>query len=147
MTAAPPPPPPSPELLSRDPAARGKALHRDFMRRNKRTVVLGSFAVLASTVLTCGSSIFLLGRDDPDDDDYDAYCVDQETDVRVEDDDCDPDDRISGASSSGRYHWYFIPLGSPKPAVGAKAAGGSYAKPVKGGFGGSGGKSGGSSGS
>lgn len=76
---------------------------------------------------------------------YDQICVDQETMVRVEDSDCEPE--------RGSRHWFYIPFARgvtvPAHPIGSKVTtSGSFTKPATGTFsrGGFGGYRGGSGG-
>jgi hypothetical protein len=102
---------------------------QSFLRRNRTAVTIGSLGVLASSFIAVAANVM------DDDEDYDAYCVDQNTGNRVDDDDCDDDARSTGRATGGHYFWYHVPSGTRRPAVGAKASGGSYTVPSRGGFG------------
>ena len=79
-------------------------------------VTLGVVPLLAAGLTSCGS-----------DEQYDsnAVCVDQTTQVRVDDDRCD-DDRTS---AGGGFGWYFIPVGIYAGGIGQRVGGGSFARP------------------
>lgn len=81
-------------------------------RRRSASVGIGVTAVLVTTLSGCSEE---------EDYDYAAVCADQQTQVRVNDDE-DCDDR-------GSYGWYYIPVGSNAPAVGESVGGGSFAAP------------------
>ena len=68
------------------------------------SVTLGVAAVLAATFSGCSADAA-----DQEEYDYGAVCADQQTLLRVGDDD-DCDDR-------GSYGWYYIPVGSRAAAV------------------------------
>lgn len=59
---------------------------------------------------------------------HNRICVDQETQIRVEDDDCD-DDRVGVGP---RYMWFYYPVHMSGPPVGARivASQGTYVKPA-----------------
>jgi hypothetical protein len=73
------------------------------------------------------------------DPEYDAYCVERATEVRVDDRQCDDD------QGGSRYGWFYVPAGSISrhPDLGTKVAkvpGSSYTEPTgakvsRGGFG------------
>lgn len=117
----------SPSMPPKPPAKQ-----EGFLRRNKKAVVITSVAALAAAF--CAYEV----TDEEIDDDYEAYCVNQQTGNRVDDDDCDDDHKLSGAATAGLFYWYFIRKGTVKPAVGTKANGGSFSVPKTGGFGNSG---------
>lgn len=90
------------------------------MVKKSTKVVMGSVA--AAAALVCGWGV-VAGADD------DSQQVCELNGDVVSDDQCG-----SGGNSSA--HWYYIPSGSHRPAVGGKAVGGSSVKPVsRGGFG------------
>jgi hypothetical protein len=60
--------------------------------------------------------------------DYTAVCVNQETNTRVDDDQCPQDQQNS--SSSNLLLWYFIYRSVSAPAVGHPVSGGSYVRPA-----------------
>lgn len=80
---------------------------------------------------------------DTEETDYTAVCINQETEVRVEDSNCPPDQ--VNTSSTNMLLWYFILRGTSAPAVGHPVVhgSGSYVRPagsvgvapVRGGFG------------
>lgn len=80
------------------------------------SVTLGITTVLAATLSGCSADAA-----DQEEYDYGAVCADQRTQLRVGDDD-DCDDGVS-------YGWYYIPVGSPAPAVGERVSGGSFESP------------------
>lgn len=67
--------------------------------------------------------------DEPAEADYAAVCVDQVTEVRVEDDRCP--EGSDNTSMAGPNLWYFIGRPYTAPAVGSKITegSGSYARP------------------
>lgn len=90
------------------------------MKRSS-SVILG--AMFAASLAACSSS----------GDGYDEVCVEERTELRMDDAYCDP-------PRSG-YHWYYIPGHQAVPPVGSKVSGGSNVRPasgsvVRGGFGG-----------
>jgi hypothetical protein len=100
-------------------------------RKRSASVALGGlFAAIA--MAACGT--------DPEPDpDYSQICVDEQTKLRVDDDECDDDDH------HGRS-WFYLPYSRAVPAVGGlvDTTHGSYTRPPtgriapvsKGGFGG-----------
>ena len=84
-------------------------------RRRSASVNFGAAAVLVATLSGCSASA------QEEDYDYAAVCADQQTQLRVnDDDDCD---------DSGAYGWYYIPVGSRAPAVGESVSNGSFTAP------------------
>jgi hypothetical protein len=75
------------------------------------SVAIGVTAVAAAALSGCSSS--------PD---YNAVCVDERTQQRVPDDDCDD-------TSSGLRSWYYIDSGRRTPSVGSRVSGGSTVVP------------------
>ena len=127
-------------------------------QRKSAVVALGITALLAPSLSACSS--------DNDEVDNQAVCVDQETQQRVSDNECN-DDRSSGGLGASPFLWYFLGTavgGRGFPGIGQRVpSGGTYTTPSsgsyrrggvptgggtvsKGGFGG-GTKAGGSSGS
>ncbi len=86
------------------------------IRRRSASVSLGVAAVLVATLSGCSG--------EEEEYEYGAVCADQQTELRVDDDD-DCDDR-------GSYGWYFIPTGSRAAAVGERVSGGSFDPPPSG---------------
>lgn len=86
------------------------------MGRRSTTVALGVTAALAGT-LTAG----YLTRGD----DYRGVCVDEQTQVRLPDDDCDDDRPVSRAGGSVA-RWYYVRSDQRMPAVGQKSSGVPY---------------------
>ena len=80
-------------------------------------VTLGAVPLLAATLTACGSD---------EDYDYSAICVDPNTQVRVDDDNCDDDDRGGGV---GVFGWYFLGRGAYAAPIGQRVGGGSFATP------------------
>jgi hypothetical protein len=73
-------------------------------------VTIGVTAVVAAALSGCSS--------DPD---YNAVCIDEETQERVSDYQCDDD--------SGTYSWYYLGSGRRIPSVGSRVSGGSTVEP------------------
>ncbi len=90
----------------------------DTLRRRMRSasVAIGVTALAAAALSGCTSS--------PD---YNAVCVDEETQERVPDDYCDDDDTYS--SYGGGYTWYYIGGSRRVPSVGSRVSGGSTSRP------------------
>lgn len=91
-------------------------------QKKSRLVTLGFTVALAAAVAGCAE------EPEPE---YSRVCVDQATNVRLEDERCGDDDNNGGSGG----HWYFYPRGSYKaPAVGSHVTGnyGSYTKPASG---------------
>lgn len=89
--------------------------------RRSRAVPLALTALLAASLTGCAD-------DDADDPDSYAICVDPQTDVRLDDDECDDDGRAHGGA------WYYfggIRSGSTYvvPRVGGTATGGTFSEP------------------
>ena len=93
-------------------------------QRKSAAVVLGVTALLAPSLSACSN--------DDDTVDNQAVCVDQETQQRVPDDECD-DDRASGGVGSSPFLWYFLGTavgGRGFPGIGQRVpSGGSYGTP------------------
>ncbi|HEY6745903.1 MAG TPA: hypothetical protein VI357_09290 [Mycobacteriales bacterium] len=99
------------------------------MAQRKSTVVaLGITALLAPSLSACSSS---------DEVDNQAVCVDQETQQRVPDSQCD-DDRASGGIGASPFLWYFLGTavgGRSFPGIGQRVpAGGTYTTPSSGSY-------------
>lgn len=80
-------------------------------RMRSTNVALGVLAVAAATLVTgCA-------EDTPD---YQAICVDPQTNQRIDDDECDDSDRDYSGSGSG-FFWFYMATNSsrPLPAVGS----------------------------
>jgi hypothetical protein len=92
--------------------------------------MLRSGAVAIGAVATLASLYGCADRHDG----YDRYCVEDTSSTRVEDGRCDS----SATGGTGHYHWYYVPSGTARPAVGGAARGGSFTVPARGGFGGHG---------
>jgi hypothetical protein len=95
-------------------------------QRKSTVVVLGITALLAPSLSACGSN---------DEVDNQAVCVDQETQQRVPDSECD-DDRSSGGLGASPFLWYFLGTavgGRGFPGIGQRVpAGGTYTTPTSG---------------
>lgn len=78
-------------------------------------VAIGVTAMAAATLTGCSS--------EPD---YDAVCIDEQTQERVSDYECDDDDGSYGGST---YVWYYLRSGQRIPSVGTYVSGGSTSKP------------------
>jgi hypothetical protein len=92
--------------------------------RKSAAVVLGVTALLAPSLAACGSN--------DDEVDNQAVCVDKETQERVDDQQCNPDDYENHGSGVGSaFLWYFIgsQVGRGFPAVGQRVSGGTYTVP------------------
>jgi hypothetical protein len=96
-------------------------------QRKSTVVVLGITALLAPSLSACSSN---------DEVDNQAVCVDQETQQRVPDSECD-DGRSSGGIGASPFLWYFLgtTVGRGFPAIGARVpAGGTYTTPSSGSY-------------
>ena len=93
-------------------------------QRKSAAVVLGVTALLAPSLSACSN--------DDDGVDNQAVCVDQETQERVPDSECD-DGRSGGGVGASPFLWYFLGTavgGRGFPAIGQRVpAGGSYNTP------------------
>jgi hypothetical protein len=89
-------------------------------QRKSATVALGITALLAPSLVACSSS---------DDVDNQAVCVDQQTQERVPDDQCDDDH--GGGIGASPFLWYFIgtTVGRGFPGIGQRVSGGTYSTP------------------
>ena len=83
-----------------------------------------SAAVTVGAVALASFGIFAAVQDD--DHDYAGVCVDEATQKRIADEQCD-DHRSAGYY--GGHGWYFIPRGIAAPALGARVSGGSFSAP------------------
>lgn len=95
--------------------------------RRSAAVTLGVTALLAASLTGCS-----IGEEEPD---QVAVCVDQETQERVADDQCDPEQESRGGSGSlvgAAFLWYYLGRASAFPALGARVAGGTFATPASG---------------
>jgi hypothetical protein len=97
-------------------------------QRKSATVALGITALLAPALSACSSS---------DDVDNQAVCVDQETQQRVDDNQCG-DERSSGGLGASPFLWYFLGTavgGRGFPGIGQRVpAGGTYTTPSSGSY-------------
>ena len=90
-------------------------------QRKSAAVALGITALLAPSLSACSSD---------DEVDNQAVCVDQETQQRVDDSQCD--DSHGGGIGASPFLWYFLgtTVGRGFPAIGQRVpAGGSYTTP------------------
>lgn len=86
----------------------------------------------ASSLTACGSD------DEPE---YAGVCVDPQTQVRLDDDQCrcldpetgdwnnDDDDCRSRSHTRSHVGWYFIPYGLIAAGIGSRVGGGSFSRP------------------
>ena len=95
-------------------------------RRRSASVSVGVVAVLAAALTGCSDTQG--GQGQYDDDDYAAVCVDEQTELRVDDDRCDDDGVVGG----GAYAWYYVPFGRRVQPVGSRVGGGSFNPPPPG---------------
>jgi len=91
-------------------------------QRKSAAVVLGVTALLAPSLSACS-----IGGDEVDNQ---ASCVDRNTEQRVSDDQCDPNDRAN-IGVGGIFFWYFLAArgGAFFPAIGQRVSGGTYSVP------------------
>jgi hypothetical protein len=91
-------------------------------QRKSAAVVLGVTALLAPSLTACGND---------DEVDQQAICVDRNTQERVDDERCDPDDEAN-VGVGGIFFWYFLATrgGAFFPAVGQRVSGGTYPPPA-----------------
>jgi hypothetical protein len=92
-------------------------------QRKSAAVALGVTALLAPSLSACG------GGDDTVDNQ--AVCVDEETQERVPDDQCDPDGDRASNIGGGAFLWYFLgtTAGRGFPGIGQRASGGTFTPP------------------
>ena len=105
-----------------------KPITRERSRRRRRSasVTLGMTAVLATALLGCGGpdEQYSGGQYSGDEEDgYGAVCVEEETQLRVDDDRCDDE------YGNGALAWYYLPLGFRVGGVGQLVTGGNFALP------------------
>jgi hypothetical protein len=97
-------------------------------QRKSTVVALGITALLAPSLSACSSN---------DDVDNQAVCVDQQTQERVDDNQC-ADERSSGGIGSSPFLWYFLGTavgGRGFPGIGQRVpAGGTYGTPSSGSY-------------
>lgn len=75
-------------------------------RMRSTNVTLSVTALVAATLSGCAGGA-----------DNQAICVDPETEVRVDDDECDDvDEDYNGVG--GGFYWFYIPVGNTAPRVG-----------------------------
>ncbi len=91
-------------------------------QRKSAAVVLGVTALLAPSLTACS-----IGNDEADNQ---AVCVDRNTEQRVPDEQCDPDDGAN-IGVGGIFFWYFLATrgGAFFPAIGQRVSGGTYSVP------------------
>lgn len=89
------------------------------MTRKSAVVSVGAVAL---------ASLGLYAAAEDDDHDYAGVCVDETTQRRVADDQCDGN---HGSGFHGGRGWYFVPRGTAAPAVGAPVSGGSFTEPPR----------------
>ena len=95
-------------------------------QRKSAAVALGITALLAPSLTACGSD---------DDVDNQAVCVDQQTQERVPDSQCD--DSSGGGIGASPFLWYFLgtTVGRGFPAIGQRVPpGGTYNTPTSGSY-------------
>ncbi len=93
-------------------------------QRKSAAVVLGVTALLAPSLAACSS--------DDDTVDNQAVCVDEETQVRVDDDQCNPDgSRATSGIGGSAFLWYFLgtSVGRGFPGIGQRVSGGTFSQP------------------
>jgi hypothetical protein len=99
-------------------------------QRKSAAVVLGVTALLAPSLSACSN--------DDDGVDNQAVCVDQETQERVPDDQCDDDRSSGGGVGASPFLWYFLGTavgGRGFPGIGQRVpAGGTYTTPSSGSY-------------
>jgi hypothetical protein len=90
----------------------------DTPRRRMRSVsvAIGVTAVAAAALSGCTST-----------QDYDAVCIDEDTQERVSDYNCDDYSPSSGGST---YVWYYVDSSRRTPSLGSRVSGGSTVKPA-----------------
>lgn len=96
-------------------------------QRKSTVVALGITALLAPSLSACSSN---------NDVDNQAVCVDQQSQQRVPDNECN-DDRASGGIGASPFLWYFLgtTVGRGFPAIGSRIpAGGTYTTPSSGSY-------------
>jgi hypothetical protein len=97
-------------------------------QRKSTVVALGITALLAPSLSACSSN---------DDVDNQAVCVDQETQQRVDDNQC-ADERSSGGLGASPFLWYFLGTavgGRGFPGIGQRVpSGGTYGTPSSGSY-------------
>lgn len=85
-----------------------------------------SAAVTVGAVALASVGIYAAVQDD--DHDYAGVCVEESTQTRIADEQCD--DHRSGGYYGG-HGWYFVPRGVAAPAIGGKVSGGSFSAPPR----------------
>lgn len=84
-------------------------------RMRSMSVAIGVTAVAAAALSGCSST--------PD---YNAVCMDDRTQQRVSDDQCDNNSGTYGSY----YRWYYLPRGTRLPSMGSRVSGGSTTEPA-----------------
>jgi hypothetical protein len=92
-------------------------------QRKSAAVMLGVTALLAPSLTACSGG----GDEDVDNQ---AICVDRNTEQRVPDEQCDPDDGPN-IGVGGIFFWYFLATrgGAFFPAIGQRVSGGTFSPP------------------
>jgi hypothetical protein len=95
-------------------------------QRKSATVALGITALLAPSLSGCSS----------DKVDNQAVCVDEQTQERVPDDQCDPNGNGVGGLGASPFLWYFLgtTVGRGFPAIGQRVSGGTFTAPARGSY-------------
>jgi hypothetical protein len=91
-------------------------------RRRSATVALGVSALLAAGLAGCASD-----GSRGEDADYEAVCVDDSTQERIDDEHCD--DKATRYHGSGAAAWYFLARGAVLPRKGGRVTGGTFREP------------------
>jgi hypothetical protein len=94
-------------------------------QRKSAAVALGVTALLAPSLAACS------GGDD-DSVDNQAVCVDEQTQERVPDDQCNEDgSRASSGIGGSAFLWYFLgtTAGRGFPGIGQRVSGGTFTQP------------------
>lgn len=93
-------------------------------QRKSAAVVLGVTALLAPSLSACSS--------DDDSVDNQAVCIDEQTQQRVPDDQCNEDGSRAGSGIGGSaFLWYFLgtTAGRGFPGIGQRVGGGTTTQP------------------
>jgi hypothetical protein len=96
-------------------------------RRRSATVALGVTALLAAGLAGCSSDGGRGGDATAEDADYEAVCVDDASQQRIDDEYCD--DRATRYHGSGAAAWYFLARGAAFPRIGGRVTGGTFRNP------------------
>lgn len=83
-------------------------------RMRSASVALGVTTLMAASLSGCASSA-----------DYAAVCVDPQTELRVDDDQCDDDDEYHGGGGGG-FFWYYLAANRTVPGLGSPVSGGTW---------------------